>query len=76
MAVRSCAAKGLDFSLALDPEVLDTLLGDASRLTQALLSLVNNAIQIILNDTGLGLYEALPNEVRVGFASDFSQGRV
>jgi PAS domain S-box-containing protein len=45
MAVRSCTAKGLDFKLELDPDVPDALLGDAPRLTQALLSLVNNAIK-------------------------------
>lgn len=92
MAVRSCAAKGLDFKLELDPDVPDVLLGDAPRLTQALLSLVNNAIkftdqgwvqirvqrkeveknfvrlQFIVNDTGLGLEEAMQNEVLAGFA--------
>jgi PAS domain S-box-containing protein len=92
MAVRSCAAKGLDFKVELDPDVPDALLGDAPRLTQALLSLVNNAInftdqgwvqirvqrkdveknfvrlQFTVNDTGLGLDEAMHNEVLASFA--------
>lgn len=92
MAARSCAAKGLDFRLELDPDVPDALLGDAPRLTQALMSLVNNAIKFIdygwvqirvqrkeleknfvhlqftVNDTGLGLDEAMQNEVLAGFA--------
>ncbi len=92
MAVRSCAAKGLDFRLELDPDVPGALLGDAPRLTQALLCLVNNAIkftdqgwvqirvqrkqleenfvrlQFTVNDTGLGLDEAMQNEVLAGFA--------
>lgn len=45
IATRNCDAKGLEFRLELDPEVPVSLLGDAPRLTQALMSLVGNAIK-------------------------------
>lgn len=91
IAKRSCAVKGLEFRLELDPDVPVSLLGDAPRLTQALMSLVGNAIKFTdqgwvqlrvqrkevdksfvslkfsVEDTGLGLDEAMQNEVLAGF---------
>jgi PAS domain S-box-containing protein len=91
MARRSCAAKGLDFGWVVEPDVPLSLLGDVQRLTQALMSLVGNAIkftdqgqvqvrvqrkdmdksfvrlQFTVDDTGLGLEEAMQKEVLAGF---------
>lgn len=45
MVASSCAEKGLVFNTELAPDLPSTWWGDASRLTQALMSLVGNAVK-------------------------------